>query len=83
MLLDETVSYTDLYRCACRTGKKMLKSVSLFDVYRGDKIAADKKQYAMSFVLQDAEKTLTDKDVENIMTRLVNVFSKEFGAVLR
>lgn len=83
LLLDETVSYTDLYRCACRTGKKMLKSVSLFDVYRGDKIAADKKQYAMSFVLQDAEKTLTDKDVENIMTRLVNVFSKEFGAVLR
>ena len=83
LLLDESVSYADLYRCACRTGRKMLKSVTLFDVYRGDRIASDKKQYALGFVLQDAEKTLTDKDVDNIMTRFVNVFSKEFGAVLR
>ena len=83
LLIDESVSYSDLYRCACRTGKKLLKSVSLFDVYRGDKIPGDKKQYALSFVLQDTDKTLTDKDVENAMSRFVNVFSKEFGAVLR
>ncbi len=83
LLLDESVSYSDLYKCACRTGKKLLKSVSLFDVYRGDKIPSDKKQYALNFVLQDTEKTLTDKDVENIMTRLVNAFSREFGATLR
>ncbi len=83
LLLDEKVSYSDLYRCAFKTGKKLLKSVSLFDVYKGDKIPSDKKQYAMSFVLQDIEKTLTDKDVENIMSRLVNAFSKEFGAILR
>ena len=43
----------------------------------------DKKQYALSFVLQDVDKTLTDKDVENIMSRFVNVFAKEFGATLR
>ena len=83
LLLDESVSYADLHACAFRTGKKLLKSVSLFDVYRGEKIPQDKKQYAMGFVLQDKEKTLTDKDVENIMSRLVNTFSKEFGAVLR
>ena len=83
LLLDESVSYADLYKCACRTGKKLLKSVSLFDVYKGDKIPENKKQYALSFVLQDVDKTLTDKDVENIMSRFVNVFAKEFGATLR
>ena len=83
LLLDKSVSYSDLYKCAFRTGKKLLKSVTLFDVYSGDKIPEDKKQYALNFVLQDVEKTLTDKDVENIMTRLVNAFSKEFGATLR
>ena len=60
-----------------------MKSVSLFDVYKGDKIPENKKQYALSFVLQDVDKTLTDKDVENIMSRFVNVFAKEFGATLR
>ena len=83
LLLDESVTYSDLYKCAFKTGKKLLKSVSLFDVYRGDKIPENKKQYALSFVLQDTEKTLTDKDTENIMSRFMNVFSKEFGAVLR
>ena len=83
LLLDENVTYSDIYRCAFKTGKKLLKSVSLFDVYRGDKIPKDKKQYALSFVLQDADKTLTDKDVENAMSRFVSAFSKEFGAVLR
>ena len=83
LLLDESVSYSDLYKTAFRTGKKLLKSVSLFDVYRGDKIPENKKQYALSFVLQDTEKTLTDKDVENIMTKFVSAFSKEFGATLR
>ena len=83
LLLDESVTYSDLYKCAFKTGKKLLKSVSLFDVYRGDKIPENKKQYALSFVLQDTEKTLTDKDTENIMSRFMTVFSKEFGAVLR
>ncbi len=83
LLLDESVSYSDLYKTAFRTGKKLLKSISLFDVYRGDKIPENKKQYALSFVLQDTEKTLTDKDVENIMTKFVSAFSKEFGATLR
>lgn len=83
LLLDESVSYADLRSCAFRTGKKMLKQVSLFDVYRGDKIAQGKKQYAMSFVLQNLEKTLTDSDVERMMNKFLATFQKEFGAVLR
>ena len=83
LLLDESVSYADLRKSALRVGKKLLKQVSLFDVYRGDKIAEGKKQYALSFVLQDLEKTLTDNDVEKVMSKLLATFQNEFGATLR
>jgi len=83
LLLDEGVSYADLRKSALRTGKKLIRSVSLFDVYRGDKIPAGKKQYALGFVLQDPERTLTDIEVENTMQRVLDGFKNEFGAVLR
>ncbi len=83
LLLDESVTYADLHRSAFRVAKKMLKQVSLFDVYRGDKIPAGKKQYALSFVLQDREKTLTDADVERLMGKLLSTFEHLFGAALR
>ena len=83
LLLDESVSYADLRKSALRVGKKLLKNVGLFDVYRGDKIAEGKKQYALSFVLQDLEKTLTDNDVERVMSKLLATFQNEFGATLR
>ncbi len=83
LLLDESISYADLYRSAFRAAKKCLRQVSLFDVYRGDKIPQGKKQYALSFVLQDPEKTLTDADVERMMSKLLSTFEHEYGAVLR
>ena len=83
ILLDESVSYADLRKSALRVGKKLLKQVGLFDVYRGDKIAEGKKQYALSFVLQDLEKTLIDNDVERVMSKLLSTFQNEFGATLR
>jgi len=83
LLLDENVSYADMRKAAIKAGKKMIKAVGLFDVYRGDKIPAGKKQYAMSFILQDLEKTLTDMDVERIMANVLGVFEKDFGAQIR
>ena len=83
LLLDEDVCYANLHRSAFKAAKKLLKSVTLFDVYRGDKIPAGKKQYALGFVLQDLEKTLTDADVERIMDKLLSTFVNEFGATLR
>ena len=83
LLLDANVKYADLQASAQRAAKKLLKQVALFDVYRGDKIPAGKKQYALSFVLQDLEKTLTDADVERVMSKLLSVFTNEYGAVLR
>ena len=83
LLLDENVQYADLQASATRVAKKLLKQVTLFDVYRGDKIPSGKKQYALGFVLQDTEKTLTDADVERVMDKLLSTFTNEFGAVLR
>ena len=83
LLLDENVSYSDLYRSSFKAARKLLKQVTLFDVYRGDKIPAGKKQYALGFVLQDQEKTLTDSDVERIMDKLLSTFVNEYGAALR
>ena len=83
VLIDENVAYADLCRAAQKSVKKILKQVSLFDVYRGDKIPEGKKQYAINFVFQDPEKTLTDQEVEKAMSRLLATFQNQFGAVLR
>lgn len=83
LLLDENVSFAELRKTAYQTEKKLLKSVTLFDVYKGDKIPEGKKQYALSFVLQDAEKTLNDKLVEVVMNKLLEAFKSKHGAVLR
>lgn len=83
LLLDEKVSFSELRKSSFKTEKKILKSVTLFDVYRGEKIPEGKKQYAISFVLQDPEKTLTDKYVEEVMDRLLKNFTYNFGASLR
>ncbi len=83
LLLNEGVSYSDIYKCAFSAEKKLLKRVVLFDVYRGDKIPEGKKQYAVSFTLRDDNKTLTDKYVEKVMNKLLDEFSVRFGASLR
>jgi len=57
--------------------------VGLFDVYTGEKIGKDKKSYAVSFILRDDMKTLTDTGIEKIMNNLINVFKKELGAQIR
>ncbi len=83
LLVDENVAYADLRRSAFKAAKKLLTQVTLFDVYRGDKIPQGKKQYALNFVLQDPDKTLTDVEVEKIMNKLLATFQNEYGAVLR
>ena len=83
LLLDESVSYADLQAAAFKTAKKLVRRVGLFDVYRGDKIPAGKKQYALNFIIQDTDKTLTDQDVERVIDQLLNTFQKQFGAILR
>lgn len=83
LLLDYDVKFADIRKSAYATEKKVLKSISLFDVYTGDKIPEGKKQYAISLVFQDADKTLTDNAVEAIVEKLLKTFKDKFGAELR
>lgn len=83
LLVDKNVQFADLARTAYQTEKKYLKNVWLFDVYEGKNLEAGKKSYALSFILQDEENTLKDKQIEAIMTRLQKAFEDKFGASLR
>ena len=83
LLLDENVPFSELRKTAFQTEKQMLKNVSLFDVYRGDKIPAGKKQYALNFVIQNPDQTLTDSDVEKIMAKILGAFENKHRAALR
>lgn len=83
LVVDKNVTYDTLEKIAFKYGSKLLKNVSLFDVYEGDKIEQGKKSYALSFVLQHAEKTLTDDDITKVMNKLVAAFEREAGAKLR
>jgi phenylalanyl-tRNA synthetase beta chain len=83
MLVDKAVSFGQLKQIAQRTERKLLQEVSVFDVYQGDKLPAGKKSYALSFIIQDSEKTLTDKAIDSIMQKLIYNLGKEAGAEIR
>ncbi|MDR0582376.1 MAG: phenylalanine--tRNA ligase subunit beta [Prevotellaceae bacterium] len=83
LVLDEKITYAQLRDLAFKTEKHLLTRVNLFDVYRGDKLPQGKKQYALSFVLQDKEKTLADSHIERIMDNLLKAFMQHFAATLR
>jgi phenylalanyl-tRNA synthetase beta chain len=83
LLLDQAVEYAQLETLARMAERKLLRHVNLFDVYEGDKLPAGKKSYALSFILQDPEKTLTDEQVDKAMGRIRATLEKEVGAVLR
>ncbi len=83
MLIDKGVTFGQLKQIAQKTERKLLQDVNVFDVYQGDKLPAGKKSYALSFILQDDEKTLTDKAIETIMQKLIYNLAKEAGAEIR
>jgi phenylalanyl-tRNA synthetase beta chain len=83
MVLDRSIDYRSLENLAFETERKILRDVNLFDVYQGDKIESGKKSYALSFTLRDDEKTLTDKEIDKVMSRLMDAFEKKLGAVIR
>lgn len=83
LLLDETVTFNEIYNLAFQAEKNLLKDVDLFDVYEGDKLEKGKKSYAVSFLLQDSSKTLTDVQIDKIMQKLQQTFEKNVGATLR
>jgi phenylalanyl-tRNA synthetase beta chain len=83
LLIDRRITFEQLKEIAFKTEKKILRDVDLFDVYESDTLGSDKKSYAMSFILRDDLKTLTDSNIDKIMNNLINAFKKEVGAKIR
>ena len=83
LLIDKSVQFEQIEQIARQTEKKLLKSVELFDVYEGKNLPEGKKSYAVNFILQDESKTLTDKQIDAIMTKLINNLKQKLGAELR
>jgi len=83
LLLDKEVTFNEIYNLAFQAEKSFLKEVDLFDVYEGDKLEEGKKSYAVSFLIQDENKTLNDKQIDKIMQKLQQTFEKNVGATLR
>ena len=83
LLIDKKVTFKELLSIAKDTEKNILKSVNLFDVYEGDKLPKGKKSYALSFILEDKTKTLTDKYIEKVMGKLISSYESKVGAEVR
>jgi len=83
LLIDETVTFESIYAIARQTEKSLLKDVNLFDVYQGKNLPEGKKSYAISFTLQDTTKTLTEEQIDKIMSKLQKNIENELGASLR
>ncbi|HCF04197.1 phenylalanine--tRNA ligase subunit beta [Flavobacterium sp.] len=83
LLLDQAVTYESIYTIAKQTEKSLLKNIDLFDVYEGQNLPEGKKSYALSFSIQDSSKTLTDEQIDKIMSKLQKNFETELGAILR
>ena len=83
LLLDDSVEFAQVVEVARQAEKKLLKKVELFDVYQGKNLPVGKKSYAVNFILQDDNKTLNDKAIDAIMTKLINSIKNKLGAELR
>ena len=83
MVLDRAVQYVQLEELAYQSEPKLLKRINLFDIYEGEKIGIGKKSYALSFFLRDDEATLKDKQIDNVMQKLMEGLEKKLGAVIR
>lgn len=83
LLVDKSVQFADMRQAAFNTEKRLLKRVYLFDVYEGKNLPNGKKSYALSFILRDDNRTLEDKQIDQIMQRLQAMYEKQFGATIR
>jgi phenylalanyl-tRNA synthetase beta chain len=83
LVIDQDLSYDRVKKVAEKAGGKLLKQVDVFDVYQGDKLGQGKKAYALSFILQDQENTLTDKEIDKTMSNLIQAFQNQVGAIIR
>lgn len=83
MVIDQQTSFDDICRVALQKERKLLKAINVFDVYEGKNVGEGKKSYAVSFILQDAGKTLDDRSIDQVMQKLIRAFTEELGIAIR
>lgn len=83
LLLDKNVDFESIYNSCIKIDKKLIKDVSLFDVYEGSKLPENKKSYGVSLNISSNEKTLSDKEIDNLMNKIIKNLNSNFGAELR
>lgn len=83
LVIGSEVTYEDLEKIVYRYGSKLVKSVTLFDVYEGEKIEKGKKSYALNIILQRSDKTLTENEIQHVMNKIIAGIEKEVGGELR
>ncbi len=83
LVIDKKVSFKEIKEVALDTEKRLIKRLNVFSVYEGDKIEDGKKAYAISFILQDKDKTLKDKVIDKVMNQLIQNFENNLGALIR
>jgi phenylalanyl-tRNA synthetase beta chain len=84
LVLDKSKTFGDIHQIAQKSAKKLLKEVNLFDVFEDEqKLGAGKKSYAVSFIFEDKEKTLQEKEIEKVMTDLITTYETKLGALIR
>ena len=83
LVMEKKVTFAEIEQVAFNTEKKLLKRISLFDVYEGKGITEGMKSYAVSFILQDKDKTLTDKQIEAVMAKMQKNLETQLGAKIR
>ena len=83
LVLDKGITFEQISRLARQTERKLLRTINVFDVYKGENLGREKKAYSVSFMLQDSAQTLTDVTIDKTMQRLMTAFEQELGAVIR
>ena len=84
LVVDKPTKFADIAQIATKTAKKLLKDVNLFDIFEDEnKLGAGKKSYAVSFIFEDKEKTMQEKEIENIMDELIKTYESKLGALIR
>jgi len=83
LLISKEIQFSEIVKIAFQTEKNILRRVSLFDVFEDEKIGSDKKSYAVSFILQDQKKTLTDKEIDKVMNKFIRAYQDQLKAMIR
>ena len=83
IVIDKHINFSEIRSIAQKVERKLIKGINVFSVYEGENIGKDKKAYAISFILQDETQTLKDKQIDNVMNRLIKKFEDDLGALIR